>query len=694
MPRVDTIPARRSKREAANQPASRVARSASSRSTGSISAPVKLEPSILSAASPQINLSATTWRHPAELPYIRTNGEAWHDMAIIRFLRANALSIPPRSASTADPWVHVRVGPGSDGDGMDMGGNTCAPPARFQWTSLALVLGADGSIRQREWDAAKFEILHIARLCAALVDSARAAGTQGAMDRGWRCAQFDRPLRRYWNRWFIMRDEFVRDFHREFEEEEYDGDVLKLGWGQWVLRGHKGFALSKEDVASGICATEFMQGFIIDEEHGTFEWIEDSPANQTQTQSPPPIQKPPPAAESQSPASPAPQTASIPDTSTITEGQHATCPEVRNKTTNPEEKEKTISNIPEAAYPSPIAAGTRAGCAPFRGHPTDVFKALLAEKRVGNTSPSVECEAGGANAECDARGQGQIGDGSVEAEGADKNEDGMEGIEESQVNIAENAPVDDEVLELEDEDEDEDDDLQLLYPPTSPAKPITNKPPPDSRSPSPLSPLSFARFSGTGSSASESNSSSLTPASTALLAPSVPGGISSSYPSSPSSSHLVADAPSSPHHLAAVRSPARAFVALLDADAGNGLLGRWSEELRLLRAEVGALRAEVRAAPHPTSAEPQPTFQFNARHGHSHPLQHLIEGEDIHGDGDTDVSAGARMDVDVDGGASLGDGTGAGTTTMVKYAGPTGGEPLPPRSRKFTTNGTMRFAVA
>jgi hypothetical protein len=30
-----------------------------------------------------------------------------------------------------------------------------------------------------------------------------------------------------------MRDEFVRDFWREFEEEEYEGDVLKLG--EWRL---------------------------------------------------------------------------------------------------------------------------------------------------------------------------------------------------------------------------------------------------------------------------------------------------------------------------------------------------------------------------------------------------------------------------------------------------------------------------
>jgi hypothetical protein len=101
--------------------------------------------------------------------------------------------------------------------------------SKFLWTSVALVLGAEADIRQREWANAKFEILHVARLCTTLVSGARAALDNGGIDRGWRCAAFDRALRRYWHRWLVMRDEFVRDFWREFGEEEYEGDVLKLG---------------------------------------------------------------------------------------------------------------------------------------------------------------------------------------------------------------------------------------------------------------------------------------------------------------------------------------------------------------------------------------------------------------------------------------------------------------------------------
>ncbi|KAJ7925427.1 hypothetical protein B0H13DRAFT_1974843 [Mycena leptocephala] len=74
-----------------------------------------------------------------------------------------------------------------------------------------------------------------------------------------------------------MRDEFVRDFWREFGEE-YEGDVLKLDWGSWVPQGlFKGFSLMKEEVANGISAAEFMHGFVVDEEKGMFEWIEHPP---------------------------------------------------------------------------------------------------------------------------------------------------------------------------------------------------------------------------------------------------------------------------------------------------------------------------------------------------------------------------------------------------------------------------------
>ncbi|KAJ7934206.1 hypothetical protein B0H13DRAFT_2305928 [Mycena leptocephala] len=298
MPRVDTAPMRRARRDA-HQRASLVGSTPTS--TQSISAPVKLQPpsraipaflgSMSASAAPA---PAKNWRHPDELQFIRTPGKTWDDLSIIRFLRAHVLSIPPRAISTMEPWVLVRC---ADGTEVVLPRGYRIPllwVLKFLWMSVALVLkeSDDEEVdRQREWDTVKMDILHVARLCATFVSGARAAKEGGSMDRGWRCASFDRALRRYWHRWLVMRDEFVRDFWREFGEEEYEGDVLKLGWGQWVLKGHKGFALTKEEIANGISAAEYMHGFVFDEAKGTFEWVEDSPKS-PQTQLPVPVDTP------------------------------------------------------------------------------------------------------------------------------------------------------------------------------------------------------------------------------------------------------------------------------------------------------------------------------------------------------------------------------------------------------------------
>ncbi|KAJ7171501.1 hypothetical protein C8R46DRAFT_1033101 [Mycena filopes] len=217
----------------------------------------------------------TSWRHPAELPHICAFvGTTHSDLAIIRLLRATALTIPPRPPTTASSRSPIQVHPAT-GSPVSLPRGYRLPllwVTKFLYTSLALVLTADPSIRQREWDNAKFELLHVARLCGTLLDAARSTTSR---DRNWRCPAFDRALRRYWHDWLIMRDEFVRDFWREFGEEEYQGDVLKLNWGAWVLRGHKGFTLTKAEVADGITAEEFVRGLVIDEERGTFWWQED-----------------------------------------------------------------------------------------------------------------------------------------------------------------------------------------------------------------------------------------------------------------------------------------------------------------------------------------------------------------------------------------------------------------------------------
>ncbi|KAJ7164447.1 hypothetical protein C8R46DRAFT_1193083 [Mycena filopes] len=280
MPRVDTTPNRRTKRDGKQKQKGTLARTAASvraaaMAAASVSAPivVKREPVAATIPAAVAPSPPRGWRHPDELPYIRNAGKVWDDMTIIRFLAANALTIPPRGTNTIDPWVHVRSGAGHE---VILPRGYRLPllwVAKYQWTSVKLVLTAEPAIRKSEWDGAKFEILHIARLCAGLLAKARAQMDEGGMmERGWRCAQFDRALWRYWHDWLIMRDEFVRDFWREFGEEEYQGDVLKLAWSRWVLKGHKGFTLTTREVADGISADGFMQGLVIDDDAGQFEW--------------------------------------------------------------------------------------------------------------------------------------------------------------------------------------------------------------------------------------------------------------------------------------------------------------------------------------------------------------------------------------------------------------------------------------
>lgn len=105
--------------------------------------------------------------------------------------------------------------------------------AKFQWDSLKLVLTS--SDPQKEWDEYKLDIVHLSRLChhlfAQAEDAKKSALAKGAkgIDRLWRSATFDRVLTRFYHRWFISRDRFLRLFWEEFDGDEYENDILKHG---------------------------------------------------------------------------------------------------------------------------------------------------------------------------------------------------------------------------------------------------------------------------------------------------------------------------------------------------------------------------------------------------------------------------------------------------------------------------------
>ncbi|CAA7263906.1 unnamed protein product [Cyclocybe aegerita] len=199
------------------------------------------------------------WRHPNELAYICR--QDWAQDVMIEYLCQKAFTIPPRDSNTSAPFVQIT---GRDGTITNLPRKYRVPllfVAKFQWDSLRLVLTSANP--KAEWEAYKFDIIHISRLCQHLFNQANAAknaaGPKG-LDKQWRSPMFDRVLTRFYYHWFISQDIWIKKFWEEFDEEEYENDVLKYDWVRWALKGHKGFVLTKEEIQSGITAEQFMKG--------------------------------------------------------------------------------------------------------------------------------------------------------------------------------------------------------------------------------------------------------------------------------------------------------------------------------------------------------------------------------------------------------------------------------------------------
>ncbi|KAG6916728.1 hypothetical protein DXG01_005608 [Tephrocybe rancida] len=213
--------------------------------------PVKPEPlSIKMVPRPPVTLPnpRMPWHHPDELDYICP---PLSESALILHLIEHAFSVPARSPpGSGDPWCVITT---RDGMRIMVPKGYRLPlmfAMKFEWESARLVLTSPA--RDQEWEDYKFDILHVSRLCTRFLDEAREAMAGGGMDRTWRCHTFDRALTRYYRRWLVNREEFLEGFWKEFEEEEYQEDVLGRDWARFVLKGHKGFHLTKEEVADGI----------------------------------------------------------------------------------------------------------------------------------------------------------------------------------------------------------------------------------------------------------------------------------------------------------------------------------------------------------------------------------------------------------------------------------------------------------
>lgn len=196
---------------------------------------MKVEPGsptrvVHTAPASSMDNSGLSWRHPAELPYPIES--EWSDENIMKFLTDNVLSIPVKSP----PGPHFFAVTSAHGI-THLPSRYRIPllwTSKYQWESLKLVLNA--ADRVGEWSQYKLSILHVSRLCAALLEKAREAMSleKGkGMDKKWRCPTFDRALLRYRNGCLLNDPESVEQYWNELGEEYYRADAL-IKFGKYI----------------------------------------------------------------------------------------------------------------------------------------------------------------------------------------------------------------------------------------------------------------------------------------------------------------------------------------------------------------------------------------------------------------------------------------------------------------------------
>lgn len=183
--------------------------------------PLPPEHSTANFSNSSNELAHPAWRHPAELEFIEPAN--FGKEQLISFLCANGFSIPERCNGAAPACINL----------LSTNGTVTSLPwryrvplmfvAKFQWQSLREVMISP--TENQDVEDCKFDILHVCRLSTRLLEEARAKAKTGSMDRAWRCATFDRALVRYYRRWLVSREEFVREFWMEFREEEFENDI-------------------------------------------------------------------------------------------------------------------------------------------------------------------------------------------------------------------------------------------------------------------------------------------------------------------------------------------------------------------------------------------------------------------------------------------------------------------------------------
>ncbi|KAL0568678.1 hypothetical protein V5O48_013303 [Marasmius crinis-equi] len=120
----------------------------------------------------------------------------------------------------------------------------------------------------------------MSRLCSMLLNDARKdfggidatgrlrIGKRMQANKKWSHPVFDRALVRFKRGWFGTK--FIIEDADDFNETEYEKDVVRMDWSGGASRGHKGFSLSQDDIENGLTAQEMMDG--LRERGGSWHW--------------------------------------------------------------------------------------------------------------------------------------------------------------------------------------------------------------------------------------------------------------------------------------------------------------------------------------------------------------------------------------------------------------------------------------
>ncbi|KAJ7922054.1 hypothetical protein B0H13DRAFT_2655795 [Mycena leptocephala] len=124
--------------------------------------------------------------------------------------------------------------------------------------------------------AIKLDLVYISRLTATFLAHAREAGVRAAssqIDKRWRDPMFDRVMTGFFVGWMGCQDVFVKEFYKEFNDEEYKEDIVRRRWSQKVVcPGIGGFILTARDLRDGGDADEFLSGLTLDRDSLTFHY--------------------------------------------------------------------------------------------------------------------------------------------------------------------------------------------------------------------------------------------------------------------------------------------------------------------------------------------------------------------------------------------------------------------------------------